>query len=210
MKGTSVATEDPTSIPESNEEEEEAMVAAGDTSPAVLIKCLKLLTATMQDLKITSLNAMLHTLMETFVTGSVRSEVAGVRREAAISAVVDLLMRRGLASFITSPQAEELDNRFCLVHLLHLLHLFHLFHLQHIHHLRHLLRHLLHLPHIHLPQRQGLLRGARTRRTRGVTWTTSTRTRAPPSPSPSSTPRVPTAWWPSSQRLDRTSEYENF
>ena len=33
-------------------------------------------------------------------------------RMAAISAVVDLLMRHGLASFITSPQAEELDNRF--------------------------------------------------------------------------------------------------
>ena len=84
LKGTSVAAEEPTSIPE-NDEEEEAMVAAGDTSPAVLLKCLKLLTATMQDLKITSLNATLHTLMETFVTGSVQSEAAAVRREAIVA-----------------------------------------------------------------------------------------------------------------------------
>ena len=84
LKGTSVAAEvDPTSIPESDDEEE---VGAGeDTSPAVLLKCLKLLTATMQDPKITSLNATLHTLMETFVTGSVQSEVAGVRREAIVA-----------------------------------------------------------------------------------------------------------------------------
>ena len=84
LKGTSVAAEEPTSIPESDEEEE-AMVAAGDTSPAVLLKCLKLLTATMQDPKITSLNATLHTLMETFVTGSVQSEAAAVRREAIVA-----------------------------------------------------------------------------------------------------------------------------
>merc|ERR1719394_160545 len=126
-------------------------VQGGDVdpdNPTVTLKCLKLLTATLQDPKITSLNATLHTLMETFVTVSVQSEIAGIRREAivalcclclrslesarqhmllllqaahidvhevriaAISAVVDLLMRHSLASFITgnSTGGEELDN----------------------------------------------------------------------------------------------------
>merc|ERR1719234_544228 len=158
LKGTSAAAAsalasekqvapEATSVPESDDEE----VQGGEVdldNPTVTLKCLKLLTATLQDPKITSLNATLHTLMETFVTVSVQSEIAGIRREAivalcclclrsldsarqhmllllqaahidvhevriaAISAVVDLLMRHGLASFITTSNSagEHLDN----------------------------------------------------------------------------------------------------
>jgi len=106
-------------------------------NPAVTLKCLRLLVATMQDPSITMLNATLHTLLEEFVTVSVQSELPAIRKEAitalaccclrsienarqhmllllqaahidvhevriaAITAVVDLLMKHGLSSFIT-------------------------------------------------------------------------------------------------------------
>merc|ERR1719234_2732980 len=131
-------TAEATSVPESDDEEVQGGGEVDLDNPTVTLKCLKLLTATLQDPKITSLNATLHTLMETFVTVSAQSEIAGIRREAivalcclclrsldsarqhmllllqaahidvhevriaAISAVVDLLMRHGLASFITT------------------------------------------------------------------------------------------------------------
>merc|ERR1719403_697096 len=91
LKGTSAAAAaanekqmEPTSVPESDDED----VQGGDVdpdNPTVTLKCLKLLTATLQDPKITSLNATLHTLMETFVTVSVQSEIAGIRREAIVA-----------------------------------------------------------------------------------------------------------------------------
>jgi hypothetical protein len=131
-------------VPESDDEAEGGVLAVD--SPVVIIKCLKLLTATLQNPKISQLNATLHTVIETFVTVSVQSEIAGIRKEAiialcclclrsldsarlhmllllqaahidvhevriaAISAVVDLLMRQGLASFITGGSQEELDH----------------------------------------------------------------------------------------------------
>ena len=112
-------------------------------NPAVTLKCLRLLVATLQDPSITKLNSTLLTLLEEFVTISVQSEIAAIRKEAilalsccclrsiesarqhmllllqaahidvhevriaAITTVVDLLMKHGLASFIT---AEESDR----------------------------------------------------------------------------------------------------
>ena len=106
-------------------------------NPAVTLKCLKLLVATLQNPSITQLNSTLHTLLEEFVTISVQSELPAIRKEAitalaccclrsiqnarqhmllllqaahidvhevriaAITAVVDLLMKHGLSSFIT-------------------------------------------------------------------------------------------------------------
>merc|ERR1719244_1175316 len=54
-------------------------------NPAVTLKCLRLLVATLQDPAINSLNATLHTLMEEFVTISVQSEIAGIRKEAILA-----------------------------------------------------------------------------------------------------------------------------
>eukprot|EP00092_Neocalanus_flemingeri_P098064 GFUD01125052.1.p1 GENE.GFUD01125052.1~~GFUD01125052.1.p1 ORF type:complete len:1501 (+),score=547.17 GFUD01125052.1:57-4559(+) len=111
-------------------------------NPAVTLKCLRLLVATMQDPSITQLNNTLHTLLEEFVTVSVQSELPAIRKEAitalaccclrsienarqhmllllqaahidvhevrmaAIVAVVDLLMKHGLSSFITGEEAQ--------------------------------------------------------------------------------------------------------
>jgi condensin complex subunit 3 len=118
-------------------------------NPAVTLKCLRLLVATLQDPGITQLNATLHTLLEEFVIVSVKSEISHIRKEAilalaccclrsienarqhmllllqaahidvhevrmaAIAAVIDLLMKHGLAAFITSNMADpatEVDN----------------------------------------------------------------------------------------------------
>merc|ERR1719186_2038216 len=51
-------------------------------NPAVTLKCLKLLVATLQDPSITQLNNPLHTLLEEFVTISVQSELPAIRKEA--------------------------------------------------------------------------------------------------------------------------------
>jgi condensin complex subunit 3 len=111
-------------------------------NPAVTLKCLRLLVATLQDPSIAQLNATLHTLLEEFVIVSVKSEISHIRKEAifalvccclrsidnsrqhmllllqaahidvhevrmaAISGVIDLLMKHGLASFITSSVAD--------------------------------------------------------------------------------------------------------
>ena len=114
-------------------------------NPAVTLKCLRLLVASLQDPSITQLNSTLLTLLEEFVTISVQSEIAAIRKEAilalsccclrslesarqhmllllqaahidlhevriaAITAVVDLLMRHGLASFITAEESQNLE-----------------------------------------------------------------------------------------------------
>ena len=86
LKGVTAAPEpepEATSVPESDDEAENGVLAVD--SPVVIMKCLKLLTATLQDPKISQLNATLHTLMETFVTVSVQSEMAGIRKEAIIA-----------------------------------------------------------------------------------------------------------------------------
>eukprot|EP00090_Calanus_glacialis_P042984 TRINITY_DN7612_c0_g1_i1.p1 TRINITY_DN7612_c0_g1~~TRINITY_DN7612_c0_g1_i1.p1 ORF type:complete len:1486 (-),score=621.94 TRINITY_DN7612_c0_g1_i1:145-4602(-) len=111
-------------------------------NPAVTLKCLRLLVATLQDPSITQLNATLLTLLEEFVMVSVQSELPAIRKEAitamaccclrsieparqhmllllqaahidvhevriaAIIAVVDLLMKHGLSSFITQEEPE--------------------------------------------------------------------------------------------------------
>ena len=111
-------------------------------NPAVTLKCLRLLVATLQDPSITQLNSTLLTLLEEFVMVSVQSELASIRKEAitamaccclrsienarqhmllllqaahidvhevriaAIIAVVDLLMKHGLSSFITQEEPE--------------------------------------------------------------------------------------------------------
>jgi len=111
-------------------------------NPAVTLKCLRLLVATMQDPSITQLNSTLLTLLEEFVMVSVQSELPAIRKEAitamaccclrsienarqhmllllqaahidvhevriaAIIAVVDLLMKHGLSSFITQEEPE--------------------------------------------------------------------------------------------------------
>jgi len=111
-------------------------------NPAVTLKCLRLLVATLQDPSITQLNSTLLTLLEEFVMVSVQSELATIRKEAitamaccclrsienarqhmllllqaahidvhevriaAIIAVVDLLMKHGLSSFITQEETE--------------------------------------------------------------------------------------------------------
>ena len=116
-------------------------------NPAVTLKCLRLLVATLQDPAICSLNATLYTLLEEFVTVSVQSEIAGIRKEAilalacyclrsasnarqhmllllqaahkdvrevrmaAITAVVDLLMKHGLTSFIMGPADQIYESR---------------------------------------------------------------------------------------------------
>merc|ERR1719186_161406 len=51
-------------------------------NPAVTLKCLRLLVATLQDPSITQLNSTLHTLLEEFVTVSVQSELPSIRKEA--------------------------------------------------------------------------------------------------------------------------------
>jgi len=117
-------------------------------NPAVTLKCLRLLVSTLQDPGIIKLNNTLLTLLEEFVTISVQSEIAAIRKEAilalsccclrsiesarqhmllllqaahidvhevriaAITAVVDLLMKHGLASFITADEspANNLDT----------------------------------------------------------------------------------------------------
>ena len=69
LKGTTAAPEpesEPTSVSERGDEMEDSMLSVD--SSAVTMKCLKLLTATLQDLKTSQLKATLHTLMETFVT----------------------------------------------------------------------------------------------------------------------------------------------
>merc|ERR1719282_410993 len=114
-------------------------------NPAVTLKCLRLLVSTLQDPGIIKLNNTLLTLLEEFVTISVQSELAAIRKEAilalsccclrsiesarqhmllllqaahidvpevriaAITAVVDLLMKHGLASFITAEDNANLD-----------------------------------------------------------------------------------------------------
>jgi len=111
-------------------------------NPAVTLKCLRLLVATLQDPSITQLNSTLLTLLEEFVMVSVQSELPAIRKEAitamaccclrsienarqhmllllqaahidvhevritAIIAVVDLLMKHGLSSFITQEEPE--------------------------------------------------------------------------------------------------------
>merc|ERR1719234_2885092 len=96
LKGTSAAAAsaalasekqapEATSVPESDDEEVQGGGEVDIDNPTVTLKCLKLLTAPLQDPKITSLNATLHTLMETFVTVSVQSEIAGIRREAIVA-----------------------------------------------------------------------------------------------------------------------------
>ena len=57
---------EPTSASERGDEMEDSMLSV--ESSAVTMKWLKLLTATLQDLKTSQLKATLHTLMETFVT----------------------------------------------------------------------------------------------------------------------------------------------
>merc|ERR1719362_1456673 len=120
-------------------------VQADPDNPAVTLKCLRLLVATLQDPSISKLNNTLLTLLEEFVTISVQSEIAAIRKEAilalsccclrsiesarqhmllllqaahidvhevriaAITAVVDLLMKHGLASFITAEENTNLD-----------------------------------------------------------------------------------------------------
>lgn len=110
--------------------------------PAVTLKCLRLLVASLQDPSITQLNSTLLTLLEEFVMVSVQSELPAIRKEAitamaccclrsienarqhmllflqaahidvhevriaAIIAVVDLLMKHGLSSFITEKELE--------------------------------------------------------------------------------------------------------
>merc|ERR1712142_1363331 len=110
--------------------------------PAVTLKCLRLLVASLQDPSITQLNSTLLTLLEEFVMVSVQSELPAIRKEAitamaccclrsienarqhmllllqaahidvhevhiaAIIAVVDLLMKHGLSSFITEEEPE--------------------------------------------------------------------------------------------------------
>merc|ERR1712142_882832 len=110
--------------------------------PAVTLKCLRLLVASLQDPSITQLNSTLLTLLEEFVMVSVQSELPAIRKEAitamaccclrsienarqhmllflqaahidvhevriaAIIAVIDLLMKHGLSSFITEKELE--------------------------------------------------------------------------------------------------------
>ena len=57
---------EPTSVSDRDDEMEDSMLSVD--SSAVTMKWLKLLTATLQDLKTSQLKATLHTLMETFVT----------------------------------------------------------------------------------------------------------------------------------------------
>ena len=114
-------------------------------NPAVTLKCLRLLVASLQDPSISQLNNTLLTLLEEFITISVQSEIPAIRKEAilalsccclrslesarqhmllllqaahidlhevriaAITAVVDLLMRHGLASFITVEENPNFD-----------------------------------------------------------------------------------------------------
>ena len=51
----------------------------------VTLKCLRLLVATLQDPSITQLNNTLLTLLEEFVTVSVQSEIAAIRKEAILA-----------------------------------------------------------------------------------------------------------------------------
>ena len=103
-------------------------------NPAVTLKCLRLLVATLQDPSITQLNATLLTLLE-FVMVSVQSELPAIRKEAITAmaccclrsienvrqhmllllqavhidvhvAVLDLLMKHSLSSFITQEEPE--------------------------------------------------------------------------------------------------------
>merc|ERR1719282_273766 len=115
-------------------------------NPAVTLKCLRLLVSALQDPSIIKLNSTLLTLLEEFVTISVQSEIAAIRKEAilalsccclrsiesarqhmllllqaahidvhevriaAITAVVDLLMKHGLASFITAEENMDMSG----------------------------------------------------------------------------------------------------
>ena len=54
-------------------------------NPKVTLKCLRLLVATLQDPSITQLNNTLLTLLEEFVTVSVQSEIAAIRKEAILA-----------------------------------------------------------------------------------------------------------------------------
>ena len=54
-------------------------------NPKVTLKCLPLLVATLQDPSITQLNNTLLTLLEEFVTVSVQSEIAAIRKEATLA-----------------------------------------------------------------------------------------------------------------------------
>ena len=54
-------------------------------NPKVTLKCLRLLVATLQDPSITQLNNTLITLLEEFVTVSVKSQIAAIRKEAILA-----------------------------------------------------------------------------------------------------------------------------
>ena len=54
-------------------------------NPKVTLKCLPLLVATLQNPSITQLNNTLLTLLEEFVTVSVQSEIAAIRKEAILA-----------------------------------------------------------------------------------------------------------------------------
>ena len=54
-------------------------------NPAVTLKCLRLIVSTLQDPAITKLNATLLTLLEEFITISVQSEIAAIRKEAILA-----------------------------------------------------------------------------------------------------------------------------
>ena len=61
--------------------------AAALDNPAVTLKCLRLLVATLQDPSIAQLNATLNTLLEEFVIVAFKSEISHIRKEAIFALV---------------------------------------------------------------------------------------------------------------------------
>ena len=136
----------PVDNPAAGQLDNENPVDTNVDNPAVTLKCLRLLVSTLQDPSITKLNNTLLTLLEEFITISVQSEIAAIRKEAilalsccclrsiesarqhmllllqaahidvhevriaAITAVVDLLMKHGLASFITAEENMDMSG----------------------------------------------------------------------------------------------------
>ena len=144
-KAAGPALSSPAANPAAGQLDTDANSEADLDNPAVTLKCLRLVVATLQDPSISQLNNTLLTLLEEFITISVQSEIPAIRKEAilalsccclrslesarqhmllllqaahidlhevriaAITTVVDLLMRHGLASFITVEENTNFD-----------------------------------------------------------------------------------------------------
>ena len=75
----------PAANPAAGQLDTDANSEADLDNPAVTLKCLRLVVATLQDPSISQLNNTLLTLLEEFITISVQSEIPAIRKEAILA-----------------------------------------------------------------------------------------------------------------------------